>query len=54
MAASLRARYNLSLTDAFQVAVALKAGCDAVLSEMKNVKAQGGGDGDAPGSSTAD
>ncbi len=30
-AAELRARYNLSLTDAFQVAVALAAGCDAFL-----------------------
>ena len=30
-AAELRARYNLSLTDAFQVAVALHAGCDAFL-----------------------
>lgn len=30
-AAELRARYNLTLLDAFQVAVALKAGCDALL-----------------------
>lgn len=30
-AAELRARYNLTLPDAFQVAVALKAGCDALL-----------------------
>jgi predicted nucleic acid-binding protein len=30
-AAQLRSRYNLSLTDAFQVAVALTAGCDAFL-----------------------
>ena len=30
-AAELRARYNLSLTDAFQVACALEAGCDAPL-----------------------
>jgi predicted nucleic acid-binding protein len=29
--ADLRARYNLSLADAFQVAVALRAGCDAML-----------------------
>lgn len=30
-AAELRARYGISLTDAFQVACALKAGCDAFL-----------------------
>ncbi len=30
-AAELRARYNLTLPDAFQVAIALKAGCDALL-----------------------
>ena len=30
-AAQLRSRYNLSLTDAFQVAVAMAAGCDAFL-----------------------
>jgi len=30
-AAELRARYHLSLTDAFQVAAALAAGCDALL-----------------------
>lgn len=30
-AADLRARYNLSLTDAFQVAVATASGCDAFL-----------------------
>jgi predicted nucleic acid-binding protein len=30
-AAQLRSRYNLSLTDAFQVAVALMAGCDGFL-----------------------
>ena len=30
-AADLRARYNLSLTDAFQVAVAIASGCDAFL-----------------------
>lgn len=30
-ATELRARYNLSLTDAFQIAVALAAGCDAFL-----------------------
>ncbi len=30
-AAEIRARYNLSLTDAFQIACALSAGCDALL-----------------------
>jgi len=30
-AADLRARYNLSLTDAFQVAVAMASGCDTFL-----------------------
>lgn len=30
-AAELRARYNLSLTDAFQAAAALTAGCDGLL-----------------------
>ncbi len=30
-AAELRARYNLTLTDAFQIAIALAAGCDAFL-----------------------
>jgi predicted nucleic acid-binding protein len=30
-AAELRARYNLTLTDAFQIAAALTAGCDAFL-----------------------
>lgn len=30
-AAELRARYNLSLTDAFQVAVAIASGCDTFL-----------------------
>ena len=29
--ADLRARYNLSLADAFQVAAALNVGCDAML-----------------------
>lgn len=32
LAAELRARYNLSLADAFQVATALNANCDAFLS----------------------
>lgn len=30
-AAELRARYNLTLTDAFQIATALNMGCDALL-----------------------
>jgi len=30
-AAQMRARYNLALTDAFQIAAALAAGCDAIL-----------------------
>ena len=37
-AADLRARYNLSLTDAFQVAVALAAGCDALLTNDATLK----------------
>jgi len=39
-AADLRARYNLTLTDAFQIAVAIQAGCDAFLTndiELKRV-----------------
>jgi predicted nucleic acid-binding protein len=39
-AAELRARYNLTLTDAFQVAIAIQAGCDAFLTndiELKRV-----------------
>lgn len=36
--AKLRARYNLSLTDAFQVAAALAAGCDAFLSNDITLK----------------
>ena len=31
LAARLRARYNLTLTDAFQVAAALETNCDALL-----------------------
>ena len=40
-AADLRARYNLTLTDAFQLAVAIQAECDAFLTndaDLKRVK----------------
>jgi len=37
-AAELRARYNLRLTDAFQVAAALAAGCDAFLTNDDGLK----------------
>lgn len=40
-AADLRARYNLTLTDAFQLAIAIQAECDAFLtndSDLKRVK----------------
>jgi len=37
-AAELRARYNLSLTDAFQIAAALAAGCDAFLTNDLRLK----------------
>lgn len=40
-AADLRARYNLTLTDAFQLAIAIQAGCDAFLTndaDLKRVK----------------
>jgi predicted nucleic acid-binding protein len=37
-AAELRARYNLSLTDAFQIAVALQSGCDAFLTNDMTLK----------------
>ncbi len=36
--AELRARYNLSLPDAFQVAVALTANCDAFLTNDATLK----------------
>ena len=39
-AADLRARYNLTLTDAFQLAVAIQSECDAFLTndlELKRV-----------------
>ena len=39
-AANLRARYNLTLTDAFQIATAIQAGCDSFLTndvELKRV-----------------
>lgn len=37
-AAEFRARYNLSLTDAYQMAVALSAGCDAFLTNDARLK----------------
>jgi predicted nucleic acid-binding protein len=37
-AAELRARYNLTLSDAFQVAVAIQAGCDAFLTNDIDLK----------------
>ena len=40
-AADLRARYNLTLTDAFQLAIAIQTECDAFLtndSDLKRVK----------------
>jgi predicted nucleic acid-binding protein len=37
-AAELRARYNLSLTDAFQVAAAITAGCDTFLTNDTGLK----------------
>jgi predicted nucleic acid-binding protein len=37
-AAELRASYNLSLTDAFQIAAALAAGCDAFLTNDAALK----------------
>jgi len=37
-AAELRARYNLTLTDAFQIAAALAAGCDAFLTNDSALK----------------
>jgi len=37
-AAELRVRYNFSLTDAFQVAAALAAGCDAFLTNDLGLK----------------
>jgi predicted nucleic acid-binding protein len=37
-AAELRARYNLSLTDAFQIAAALAAGCQAILTNDLGMK----------------
>jgi predicted nucleic acid-binding protein len=37
-AAELRARYNLSLLDAFQVAAAIAAGCDAFLTNDDALK----------------
>ena len=37
-AASLRARYNLTLTDAFQISAALASGCDAFLTNDNALK----------------
>jgi predicted nucleic acid-binding protein len=37
-AAELRARFNLSLTDAYQIAAALGAGCDAFLTNDAGLK----------------
>jgi|FaiFalFF_MnMetaG_3_1042247.scaffolds.fasta_scaffold20874_3 predicted nucleic acid-binding protein len=38
LAAEFRARYNLALTDAFQIAVAITAGCDAFLTNDKGLR----------------
>lgn len=37
-AAELRSRYNLTLADAFQIAVAIQTGCDAFLTNDKDLK----------------
>lgn len=37
-AAEIRARHNLALTDAFQVAVALETGCDAILTNDRDMR----------------
>ncbi|MBS3907084.1 MAG: PIN domain-containing protein [Syntrophaceae bacterium] len=37
-AAQLRASYNLTLTDAFQVATAISAGCDTFLTNDQDIK----------------
>ncbi len=37
-AAEFRARYNLTLTDAFQLAVAIQSGCDAFLTNDADLK----------------
>jgi predicted nucleic acid-binding protein len=37
-AAELRARYHLTLTDAFQVAAALSAGCDSILTNDRSLR----------------
>lgn len=37
-AAELRVQYNLTLTDAFQVAAALQAGCDAFLTNDRELR----------------
>jgi predicted nucleic acid-binding protein len=38
LAAELRARYNLTLPDAFQIAVAIASGCDAFLTNDQTLK----------------
>jgi len=37
IAADIRSRYNVTLTDAFQVAAALEGGCDALLTNDKDL-----------------
>ncbi len=37
IAADIRSRYNVTLTDAFQVAAALESGCDAFLTNDKDL-----------------
>ena len=38
LAAQMRARYNLSLTDALQIATAIQSGCDAFLTNDLQLK----------------
>jgi len=37
IAANIRSRHNLTLTDAFQVAAALQGGCDTLLTNDKDL-----------------
>jgi predicted nucleic acid-binding protein len=37
-AAELRAKYNISLADAFQIAIAIQAGCDSFLTNDNDLK----------------
>lgn len=37
-AAELRARHNLTLTDALQIAVAIQTGCDAFITNAMDLK----------------